>query len=110
MQMLRWLALHPVQSLARLALLLAAVVWPTHVQGACNLVALGGVLQATVHVPEASTQGAHAKGATYVVQDSVWTRLPAMLHCLLGLLLHACCCCLRWVESQPVNHSNGTEL
>lgn len=63
---------------------------PTHVQCACDLVTLGRVLQSTVHVPTASTQGTHAKGATYIVQDSVWTRLSAMLHLLLGLLLHAC--------------------
>lgn len=63
---------------------------PTYIQCACNLVTLRGVLQATVHVPTASTKGTHAKGATYIVQNSVWTWFSAMLHLLLGLLLHAC--------------------
>jgi formate hydrogenlyase subunit 3/multisubunit Na+/H+ antiporter MnhD subunit len=51
-------------------------------------------------VPTASTQGTHAKGATYIVQDSVWTRLSAMLHLLLGLLLHACTLSLVWLYIQ----------
>lgn len=58
----------------------------THIQGTSNLVALWGVLQATVHVPAAPTQCSHAKGAPYVVQDSVWAGLSAVLW--LWLLLH----------------------
>lgn len=63
----------------------------THVQGACHLVALWGVLEAPVHVPAAASQCPHAKGAAYVIQDSVWTWFSAVLdRWLLGLLLHRC--------------------
>lgn len=77
----------------------------THIQGTSNLVALWGVFQATVHVPTAPTQCTHAKGAPYVVQDSVWAGLSAvlwlwlLLHGAAGLLLGSRCC---WSMSNHV--------
>jgi hypothetical protein len=46
---------------------IAAASWSTHIQSSQHFVALGRVLQPAVHVPAATTQCSHAKGATYII-------------------------------------------
>lgn len=61
----------------------------THIERANNLVALGRVLQPSVCVPQPTTERAHAKSATDVIQNAVRARFATVLDRLLRrLLLH----------------------
>lgn len=51
-----------------------------HLQAASHSLPTGRVLAALDQVPDASADCSHAKGASNVPNNPVWTRLPAMVH------------------------------
>jgi hypothetical protein len=60
----------------------------THLYRALDLIARGRVDESFASVPDATTHCAHAKRTTYIVQNTVWTWLPAVLDdCVLLLWL-----------------------